>query len=190
MSAYTAAILRYGLIAPVALNGVMLVAAVYGNSRLSQVISRRDEAYREFKAREAEVARTDQALEPRRATFEDQKLVLKMDPALAYPLVLDTQIPKYKPLELERNSLVFPPEPGPLNRGVATAAVRVRTTWEGGYGPMQEILLQLESVLPQATLEDLKVSRKAGLLSGQPERLAIEMTHVCWSVAHQEDSGS
>jgi hypothetical protein len=186
MSAYTNAILRYGLLAPLALNGLMLAAAAYGNMRLSNVISQKQAAYRQFKAKEAEVAKLEDLLKPKRATFEDHKLMLRADPALVFPLILDTQVPKYKPLELERNSLLFPPEPGPINRGVATEAVRVRSTWEGGYGPMQEILLQVESLMPQATLEELKISRKPGLLSGQPERLMFEMTHVCWKFSEEE----
>ena len=186
MSAYTSAILRYGVIAPIAVNSLLLGLAVFGNTRLTQTISRKEAAYREYKAQEAEAERTDAALEPRRAPFEDQKKLLQLDPAIVYPQVLDTQIPKYKPLEIERNSLLFPTERGPLNRTVATTAVRVRTTWEGGYGPMQELLLQLESVLPQTDLEDLKISRKSGLLPGQPQRLAFELTHVCWSAPHEE----
>ncbi len=186
MSAYTSAILRYGVIAPIAVNSLLLGLAVFGNTRLTQTISRKEAAYREYKAQEAEAERTDAALEPRRAPFEDQKLLLKLDTAQVYPEVVDTQMRKYKSVEIERNSLLFPTERGPLNRTVATRGVRVRTTWEGGYGPMQEILLQLESVLPQANLEDLKITRKSGLLPGQPQRLAFEMTHICWSAAHEE----
>jgi hypothetical protein len=51
---------------------------------------------------------------------------------------------------------------------------------------MQETLLQIESLMPQAVLEELKITRKADPLLNQREFLVMEMTHACWKAAEEK----
>ena len=51
---------------------------------------------------------------------------------------------------------------------------------------MQEALLQVESLMPQAVLEELKITRKADLLLNQREFLVMEMTHACWKAVEEK----
>jgi hypothetical protein len=57
---------------------------------------------------------------------------------------------------------------------------RVKSSYEGGLGPMQEAMLQVESLMPQAILEELKITRKADLLLNKPDHLVFEVMHTCW----------
>jgi hypothetical protein len=105
---------------------------------------------------------------------------LQADPGQLFTRVLDTLLPKYQSFELERTGLGFPLERGRIGRQLQMNAARVKSSFEGGFGPMQEALLQVESLLPQATLEELKITRKADLLLNKPDHLAFEVIHTCW----------
>jgi hypothetical protein len=41
-------------------------------------------------------------------------------------------------------------------------------------------LLQVESLIPQAVLEELKITRKSDILVNHQESLLLETTHTCW----------
>ena len=179
MSAYTKPIIRFGLIMPAAFNLVMLGAALAGVNKLSQVRAAKEARYKEYTARLQAIKALDEHLAPRRKVFEDQKHILQADPAQLFTRILDTMLPKYKDFELERSSLVFPQDRGRIGKHVHADVARVKSSFEGGIGPMQEALLQLESLMPQAMLEDIRVTRKADLLLNKPEHLLVEMTHAC-----------
>jgi hypothetical protein len=105
---------------------------------------------------------------------------LQSDPGQLFTRILDSLLPKYQPFELERTSLVFPLDRGRIGRQLQIDLARVKSSFEGGFGPMQEALLQVESLMPQATVEEFKFTRKADLLLNKPDHLAFEITHTCW----------
>jgi hypothetical protein len=180
MSAYTRPILRYGLIMPAMFNCLLLGGVIASVSKLSTMRTEKEELYKEQTQRLAAMKKLEAELAPKRKTFTDQKVLLKGDPGQLFTRILDTLLPKYKEIELERSGLVFPLERGRLARQVKTDAARVKSSFQGGLGPMQEALLQVESLMPQAVLEELKITRKADLLLNQREFLVMEMTHTCW----------
>jgi len=75
--------------------------------------------------------------------------------------------------------LVFPGDRGRLGGQVKSDMARVKSSFQGGTGPMQEVLLQVESLMPQTMLEEMKISRKSNLVSKR-EFLEMELTHVFW----------
>lgn len=180
MSAYTKPILRFGLITPALFNCVLLAAALTGVSKLTAIRAEKEERYAEQMMRLGAMKRLETDLAPKRKGFEDQKNILKSDPGQLFTRILDGILPKYKEIELERGGLVFPLDRGRFGRQAKADVARVKSSFQGGLGPMQETLLQVESLLPQAVLEDLKITRKADLLLSQREFLVLEMTHTCW----------
>lgn len=180
MSAYTKPILRFGLATPLLFNCVLLAAVAGANQKLAKVRAIKEERYREQVARQASVKSLEAELAPKRKTFEDQSRLLQADPGQMFTRILDTLLPKYPEIELERTGLVFPLDRGRIGRQIQADAARVKSSFEGGFGPMQEALLQVESLMPQATLEDFKITRKADQLMNKPEHLLFEITHICW----------
>lgn len=180
MSAYTKPIVRFGLITPTVFNLFLLGGVLAGVNKLNQVRAANEARYKEHTSRIVAMKALDTQLAPRRKVFDDQKHILQADPAQLFTRILDTMLPKYKEFELERSSLVFPQDRGRVGKHVHADAARVKSSFEGGIGPMQEALLQVESLMPQAILEDIRVSRKADLLLNKPEHLLVEMTHTCW----------
>jgi hypothetical protein len=180
MSAYTKPILRFGLAMPAVFNCI-LVAVVFGaNQKLASVRAVKETRYKEQVARLASIKSLEAEIAPKRKTFDSQKVLLQADPGQIYTRVLDSLLPKYQHFELERTSLVFPLDRGRIGRQLKMDLARVKSAYEGGFGPMQEALLQVESLIPQALLEELKVTRKADLLLNKPDHLVFDVTHTCW----------
>lgn len=180
MSAYTKPIFRFGLATPVLFNCVLLAAVAWANHKLAKTRSIKEERYREQVARQASVKALEAEIAPKRATFQEQSRLLQSDPGQTFTRILDAMLPKYPEIELERTGLVFPLDRGRIGRQVQADAARIKSSFEGGFGPMQEALLQVEMLMPHATLEDLKISRKEDTLLNKPEHLLFEITHICW----------
>ena len=186
MSAYTQPILRFGLITPAIFNCLLLAGAMAGVSNLTTLRAEKEERYREQTQRLSAMKKLETEIAPKRKLFEDHKAILKADPGQLFTRILDNMLPKYKEIELERSGLVFPLDRGRFGRQVKTDAARVKSSFQGGLGPMQEALLQVESLMPQAILEDMKITRKADLLISQREYLVLEMTHTCWKAEEEK----
>lgn len=180
MSAYTKPIIRFGLITPAVFNCVILGVALGGVSKLADVRKQKEALYQEQTQRLALVKQLEADLAPKRKTFEDQKKLLQVDPGQLFTRILDTLLPKYKEIELERSSLVFPLERGRIGRQIQADAGRVKSSFQGGFGPMQEALLQVESLMPQAVLEEMRITRKSDLLLNEADYLALDITHTCF----------
>ena len=180
MSAYTQPILRFGLITPLVFNSVLLGALVFGFSKLTTIRDSKQTLYREYTARQAAIKALEEKLGPQRKQFEEQKKLLQTDPGPVFKQILDTVLPKYTEFELERTNLVFPLERGRLGKMVQGEVARVKSTFEGGMGPMQETLLQVESLMPQAQLEEIKIKRKSDPLSSRTDHLLIDTIYTLW----------
>jgi hypothetical protein len=180
MSAYTKPILRFGLAMPAVFNCILVAAVFAANQKLASVRAVKEARYKEQVARLASIKSLEAEIEPKRKTFDSQKVLLQADPGQLFTRVLDSLLPKYQHFELERTSLVFPLDRGRIGRQLQMDLARVKSTYEGGFGPMQEALLQVESLMPQALLEELKVTRKADLLLNKPDHLVFDVTHTCW----------
>jgi len=184
MSAYTQPIIRFGLVTPAAFNLLILVGVLSAVNKLEQVRLQKEEIYRDHTMRQNANRKLESDNAPKRPVFEGQKKLLATDPGQVFTRLLDSILPKYKEIELQRGSLIFPLDRGRLGKAVKADLARVKTSFSGGYGPMQETLYQVESMLPQAVLEDLKITRKAHLLT-QREHLVIEVTHTCWKAVEE-----
>lgn len=180
MSAYTKPILRFGLVTPALFNCVLLGIVCFANSKLSQTRAAKEARYTEWVARQAAVQRIEAEIAPKRKQFADQQSVLRSDPVSTFTSLLDAILPKYQEIELERTGLVFPLDRGRVGKQVKIDGARVKSSFEGGMGPMQETLLQVEAMMPQSFLEELKITRKSDTLLNKPDHLSFDMTHICW----------
>ncbi|HCN30090.1 MAG TPA: hypothetical protein DIT64_15395 [Verrucomicrobiales bacterium] len=179
MSAYSQPIIRFGLVTPAVFNVLLLGGVLAALGKLADIRKEKEERFEEQTQRLAAMKKLEADIAPKRKTFADQKKLLETDPGQLFTRVLDAVLPKFKEIELARGSLVFPLDRGRVARPLRTDAARVKSSFSGGFGPMQEALLQVESLMPQAVLEDMKITRKAHLLT-QQEHLVMEMTHTCW----------
>ena len=187
MSAYTKPILRFGLITPALFNCFILGGVLAAVNKLSEMRTEKQALYEEETVRLKEIKDLEGIIAPKRKIFESQKKLLETEPGQLFTRMLEAQLPKYKGIELERSGLVFPLDRGRIASQSKTDVARVKSSFQGGLGPMQETLLQLESVMPQAMLEEMKVTRKADTLVNQREYLVLEMTHTCWKAGEEKE---
>lgn len=185
MSAYTQPIIRFGLVTPVIFNCILLAGVVAAYQKLSTVRKEKEERYREQVQRLAAMKVLEGRIAPRRKHFQDQKKLLQTDPGQLFTRILDTSLPKYQEFELERSSLIFPQDRGKVGRLAQCDLSQVKTTFQGGIGPLQESLLQVETLMPQAFLEELKIVRKSDLLMKRPDFLLMDITHTCWKAREE-----
>jgi hypothetical protein len=180
MSAYTKPILRFGLFVPAVFNAMLLAGVVAGVNKLSKIRTEKETRYDEQTKRLAAMKQLEAKIAPRRKLFDDQKRILTADPGQIMTKGLDASLPKYTELELVRTSITFPQDRGQLGRQLECDIGKIKCTFQGGIGPMQETLLQIESVMPNAFLEEIKISRKSDLQAKRPDHLEIETTYACW----------
>lgn len=183
MSAYTKHIVRFGLATPALFNCILLGAVLILNNKLQQVCGIKKSRYKQHMERLASVKEIDSEVAPRRKVFENQKRILQVDPSQLFTRISDSIVSRYQHIELERTGMVFPLERGRIGRLLQVDVGRVKSSFEGGYGPMQETLLQVESLMPQSLLEEIKVTRKPDVLPLKQGHLVFEMTHICWKAA-------
>lgn len=185
MSAYTKPIIRYGLITPAAFNCMLLVAVVMGVGELEETRNTKEKAYKQHELRTNVMKKIEAIITPNRKMFEHQKSILKTEPGQIFTRILDATLPKYRDIELVRTNLVFPGDRGRLGSQVKSDLARVKSSFQGGTGPMQEVLLQVESLMPQTMLEEMKIGRKSNLVSKR-EFLEMELTHVFWKTVEDK----
>ena len=183
MSSYTKPIFRFGLATPALFNCVLLGAVLLLNNKLQQVRALKQTRYQQHQARLASIKEIEAEVAPKRKAFENQKRILQADPSQLFTRVSDSIVSRYQHIELERTGMVFPLERGRIGRLLQVDVGRVKSSFEGGYGPMQETLLQVESLMPQSLLEELKVTRKSDVLPNKQRHLVFEMSHICWKAA-------
>ena len=186
MSDYTKPIIRHGLITPVFFYGVVTLGLLTLDNRFQHVRKQKEARYKEQLERLASIRAIADEIAPKRKTFEEQRRLLQLDPSILFTQLSDVILSKYKPIELERTGMFFPNDRGRVGRYAACEAGRIKSNFEGGFGPMQETLLQVESLMPQAVLEDLKITRKANMLPNRPRHLVFEMTHLCWKATGEK----
>lgn len=180
MSAYTKHILRFGLATPALFNCVLLGAVVILSRKLEQVRAVKQNRYQQHVERLASIKDIETEVAPKRKVFENQKRILQADPVQLFTRISDSIVSRYQHIELERTGMIFPLERGRVGRLLQVDVGRVKSSFEGGYGPMQETLLQVESLMPQSLLEEIKITRKSDVQPLKQGHLVFEMTHICW----------
>lgn len=180
MTAYTKPILRFGLITPLIFNLLILAAVGFGYNKLSATRKVKMDRYDEHTLRLRTVGQLEAQLAPRRPQFEDHKRLLKADQRQLFTQILDTMQKKYEVVELDRSNLVAPAGRGALGLVAKCDLLRLQSSFQGGVGPMQETLLQLESLMPQATVEEMTIVRRPDPLRNRFDHLVLDVTHTCW----------
>ena len=128
MSFYTPAIIRFGIIAPLVLNGMLCGFVGFAIKRLERQIQSRKATYALHEQKQAAVKSLESEINPLRPTHKDHLAILRSDPARIFSQILDNTLPKYRRIELERSSLVFLQDKGSIGRSVNSPCSRIKTT--------------------------------------------------------------
>lgn len=94
--------------------------------------------------------------------------------------VLQEVMEPYRENELKQIALGRPASKSGLAGGTENSYSRFEIVFEGGYGPMQEVLMQLETRMPNLVLEELLVEP-----SKNATTLSFRAIFTCWSMANR-----
>ncbi len=182
MSNYTIPIIRYGLIAPLLAFGISTAILFIIETRVQRVHQQKQIRYNEQMTRLDSIRKIEDEIRPKRHLFQEQNRLLQLDPTPLFAQLSDATVAKYQPLALERTGMLYVTERGRFARYIEGSPARIKASFEGGFGPMQETLLQVESLIPHVILEELKISRKVTSLPNS-NSLIFELSYIFPKIA-------
>ena len=181
MNKHTESILVFGVILP----GVILIAllggVLFGRAKLHASTDAKLELYRDY---EQSVA----SLQSAEGDFAGRKDNLKLwqdsiEKELIQTLTANLRLAmeEYTDDQLRQIELSRPQSTSPFAGSTENHYDRFLVSFEGGFGPMQRTLAELETRMPQLTLESLNVGPSAQAANDPgPRKLKFVATYLSW----------
>lgn len=182
MSKHTQSIFLFGLILPCGVLILVLGGIVYGRGKLQNTDQAKKQAYTEFTAADSKVRliETELSEEGRRdqmAYWEEQ---LGKDFIQSLTQNLNEITGDFDENQLLRTELSRPSSRSPIASATENEYSRFKLSFEGGFGPMQRTLAELEMRMPQLVLESLEVLPGRDNVSGGVPKLQFDAVYLCW----------
>lgn len=182
MSKYTQSILIFGLILPCGILLLALVGVVHGRSKIQNTDKVRTESYEKYTEASSKLQLIESKLssDGRRdqMTYWEEQLGKDFIESLTQNLNEITA--EFDESQLLRTELSRPSSRSLLAASTENSHARFKLSFEGGFGPMQRTMAELEMRMPQLVLESLEVSPGSGNYSGSVPRLKFEAVYLCW----------
>lgn len=182
LSHHRKAILVFGIGAPAFLLIAVSVATLIGHSKLGSSYEGKVKTLERYKtaasqSRELEAfLTTDNRRE--KAAYWNSKL--EDDVVESFTKNLDKILAKYDPEVLRQTE---------MGQAVAGSAIgpkskhphsRMQLSFEGGYKPMQLLLAELETEMPQLVLESISIAPRSATSSSDSSTLQFRVIYLCW----------
>jgi len=164
--------------------GALLVSLIIMWSSLGKFEEKRDlkiAASKEAQESKIQEKALESLLAPRRGQMEYWEGHLTKDTVESFNENLDMILKRYDSNQLRPPTARRPAGKGVLGRGVEANAALFQLTFEGGFGPMQELMAELEVRMPQLVLEGIKITPAAVQAGGLGQKLKFELTYMAWS---------
>jgi hypothetical protein len=180
MSIYRKAIAVYGLLVLFIAILFLIGGAWYGLHRVRSERREIQTAAQEARRLESEIDAARAKLKGRKECMEVWEQCLHGEVAQNVNRVLQEVMEPYRENELKQIALGRPSSKSALAGGTENSYSRFEVVFEGSYGPMQEVLVQLETRMPNLVLEELLVEPAKSAKS-----LSFRAIFTCWSMANR-----
>ncbi|CAN5753301.1 hypothetical protein BH11VER1_BH11VER1_34490 [soil metagenome] len=182
MSAYTAPIIKNGLVMPLLFLVVMLSAGAYALTSVKAESAARDKIYKDYVDRVNNSKLLEEKLKPGRDRQKKVEEMLKAEikPVISKQLTASMDRYKDKEYELQQVSVKQTEDRGSIGSMVQSNLSRIQMVFRGGFGPMQETLLDLETQFPQLQMEKMVISKTKGFGEDQREALTFNVDYIAW----------
>lgn len=182
MSAYTAPIIKNGLVMPLLFLTALLGGGAYALSSVKSESEAREKIHKAYLERVKNAQALESKLKPGRDRQKKLEELLKAEikPVLSKQLGESMARYKDKDYELQQISLKQTEDRGSIGNMLQSNLSRVQMVFRGGYGPMQETLLDLESQFPQLQMEKMTIGRTKGFGVDQREALTFNVDYIAW----------
>lgn len=182
MSAYTGPIIKNGLVFPLLGLSFLMALGAYGLSRVIGESEARKKIHAAYLERINTAAQLEVKLKPGRERQRKYEEILKAEIKPLLSKQINESMVRYvdKEYELQQVSLKQTEDRGSIGSVVQSNLSRVQMSFRGGYGPMQETLLDLESQFPQLQMEKMSIARTKGTGLDQREALTFNVDYIAW----------
>ena len=181
MSKHTQSILLFGLVLPLVVMGILLGIAVAGRGKLLSQKEVKEQLFESYKesAQALSLIEKELSVEGRSEQMEYWESQLKKEFVQNLTQSLNEITSQFSEEQLIRTELSRPSTRSPIASRTDNPHSRFKLSFEGGFGPMQVTLAELEMRMPQLVLEGLEIqpihdSSKKG------SRLKFEATYLAW----------
>ena len=175
MSKHTQSILLFGLILPCGVLLLVLGGIVYGRGKLQGADSAKIQAYSQFTEADSKVRviETELSEEGRRDQMAYWEVQLGKDFIQSLTQNLNEITSDFNEDQLLRTELSRPSSRSPIAAATENEYSRFKLSFEGGFGPMQRTLAELEMRMPHLVLESPRSASRESQHSGQHTEVAV-----------------
>lgn len=182
VSPHRQAILIFGIVVPLFLIGVLSIATFVGHSKLTNSFDTKVAALERYQTSEAQVKELEafMTMESRREKVTYWNSKLEADFVESLSKNLETILAKYDPEVLRQTEMGQASGAGDIGPKTKHPHARMQLSFEGGFKPMQMLLAELETEMPQLVLESLSVQPKPATSESEKTTLKFAVTYLCW----------
>ena len=184
MSRYTQSIVVFGLIIPGILLGFLIGGVFFGRQKLSLLKAEKKGLFELFSesSSKAEIIEEKLTANQRRDQMSYWEEKLGKDFIQSLSQNLSEVLAPFSDKQLMRTELSRPSGRSSLAPAAEVEHSRLKLSFEGGFGPMQRALAELEIRMPQLVLERLDIVP----LRNETRPLKFDVTYLCWHDSKDE----
>ncbi len=181
MTKHTQPILLFGLILPLVGMGILFGVAIAARGNLISKKELKEKAFESYQASAAALAEIEKELtvEGRSEQMEYWDAQLKKEFVQSLSQNLNEITSQFSEEQLIRTELSRPGSRSPIAARTDNPHSRFKLSFEGGFGPMQIALAELEMRMPHLVLEGLEI-KPIHDTGKKGSRLLFEATYLAW----------
>ena len=188
MNQYSKSILLFGILLPGIVLGITTGLVIFGRDKLVSSKDLKEKAYEAWQMSSKELASIEQDLsvEGRQDRMEFWDAELKKEFVRTLTTNLNEITGQFSEEQLIRTELSRPSSRSPIASKTDNPHSRFKLSFEGGFGPMQTALAEMEMRMPQLVLERLEMKPVRDPQSGR-DRLQFDATYLAWYDIQEEE---
>lgn len=181
-SPHQQAILVFGIVLPVFLLGGISVATFVGHSKLKRSFQVKVETLDRYETAKTQVNELEAFLSVagRREKAEYWNSKLEKDVVQALTENLEKILAKYDSEVLRQTEMGQANGLGGIGPKSSHPFSRMQLSFEGGFKPMQLLMAELETEMPQLVLESLSINPKPAKSEAEKGTLQFSVVYLCW----------
>lgn len=181
-SPHRQAIIVFGVALPAILLGALLGATFYGKSKIGDLHKEKVANLERYNTAKAQANELEGylATDNRREKVAYWNSKLDQDFIQTLTQNLNTILAKFEPEVLTRTEMGQASGVSSIGAKTENPNVRIQMSFEGGYKPMQLLLAELESEMPQLILESLSITPLPAKSERENGKLRFGVVYLGW----------
>lgn len=188
MNRYRNSIVFFGGVLPFIAIALVVVGLVMGRSKLASKRELKEGLFENYQKAAGEVANVEEELKiegrAEQMAYWDEQLKKEFVQNLTQNL--NEIASQFKEEQLSRTEFSRPGTLSALAGKTQNPHSRFKVTFEGGFGPMQTLLADLEVRMPQLVLENIEITPVIDSSPKAKNRLKFDATYLAWHEPEEE----